>query len=285
MEKPREILPGVYVGDIIVSVDKQTDDHWRNGFITGCMAPVHESSGKGELVLYFNGKKCGTYWSNLNPDYLRKATAEETDAYRNGVRNINDIKKGFKYSFPKVPKFKIGDRIQIVDPEDDNRGIGFLYHTDAEPIESVGGRQCEITDFKHHKGEIYYNLKSLSDDEAIHEDCLFLINEDYKFGDFVKIVKDGYGCGTEDIGHISKLYNPVEVDAKYQCFGRRFAILSRDGSYCAVDKQAFEKIDPITPSESYQKNDIIVRKSASVTLKNAENEIVIKIKPVKTIKL
>ena len=77
MEKPKEILPGVNVGDIIVSTDSAIDP-WGNGFRDGYMAPVHESSTKGHLVLYFNGKRCGTYWMSMNSSYLRKATAEET---------------------------------------------------------------------------------------------------------------------------------------------------------------------------------------------------------------
>ncbi len=79
----------------------------------------------------------------------------------------------------------------------------------------------------------------------ISEDGLEAIpmKEEFKVGDWVKVITNGHGCGIEDVGTISQLYDAKEA-SRNAGLGRRFAIKSVNGYITAISNNALIKALP-----------------------------------------
>lgn len=115
-EKRVEVFPGIYVGDIVVSLDVKKPHR-----VVGDMFRVDSNSGRGMLSYT-------TSWSHESKGW-RLATQEEIEFFNNGNKNINDLQKLKERLFKEDPliteakkRYPVGTKFcpahVDIDPED-----------------------------------------------------------------------------------------------------------------------------------------------------------------------
>lgn len=200
-----EVFPGVFVGDIVVSLTY----HASSARVDGSIHVVTTESSKGSLYYTaINGENI----CNSTQEHWRLATEEEAKAFRDGVKNINDVPKKveeMKFEVGQWYRGDIGKSIYYIKPFK----LGNCARIDGETIINNTGYNSNNYFSNEGLTRILKPLTDLSEIQSYlpegHPDKIWIP----KKGEWVKVNKTSMGQDYDGSKYLGQVFQVSKVDS------------------------------------------------------------------------